>query len=206
MIGIPGTQTLGALGDVPTDTATNLELMAGAADPMSAGVLLAMREVGVGPDDRVVLAGHSQGGMVAMSVAALAAGGYRVAGVLTAGSPNVARQVPADVPVVRLQHRQDVVPQTDGAPTPVGTHASLVEWNLDAEHAVTSGEAHDVDTYVHTAHEVDALVAQNPGSLPDGDRIVEALGGEGTTATTFQFQVTRGEAPLPRRTYLGAAP
>ncbi len=206
VVAIPGTQTMGMLGDVPTDMATNAELMAGAVDPMSVGVLRAMDAVGVGPEDRVVLAGHSQGGMVAMSVAALAAGSYRVAGVLTAGSPNIPRQVPSSVPVVRVQHRQDAVPQTDGAPTPVGTHASVVEWNLDAEHAVTSGEAHDVHTYARTVRELDERLAADPGSLPDGDAIVGALGGEGTTATTFQFQVTRGEVPLRQRTSVTAAP
>ena len=37
---------------------------------MTDAVLEAMGEAGVGPDEPVMLAGHSQGGMVAMSVAA----------------------------------------------------------------------------------------------------------------------------------------
>lgn len=196
VVAVPGTQSLGVLGDVPTDNLTNVELVSGVDDAMTSGVLAGMRAAGIAPDEPVVLVGHSQGGMVATAVAAAAAGAYRVAGVVTAGSPSVPRAVPARVPVVRFEHRQDAVPQLDGEPT--GTGVTVVERTLGGERTVTSGVAHDVHTYVETARALDDELAAHRGAVPDAAAVTAALGREDTSATTLQYRVTRDAAAVPR--------
>lgn len=202
LVAVPGTQSWGFSAAVTTDMGTNLELVGGGADPMTAGVVDAMAAAGIGPDEPVVLAGHSQGGMVAMSVAAAAAGAYRIGGVLAVGSPSVPARLPSGVPVVRLEHDEDVVPQTDGEPTPAGRDVTRITRSVADDHPVLPVEAHAVAGYRETAALVDAQVAAAPGSAPGVTAVTGLLGGDGTTATTFQYRVTRvgaagaGAAPL----------
>ncbi|OJV80884.1 MAG: hypothetical protein BGO37_15245 [Cellulomonas sp. 73-92] len=191
LVAVPGTQSWAFDDDVATDMGTNLQLVGGLADPMTAGVLAAMEAAGVAPDEPVVLAGHSQGGMVALAAAAAAAGTYRVGGVVTAGSPSVPGRTPAGVPVVRIEHDEDVVPQADGEPTVAGGDVTRVTRSLADDHPVLVSQAHAVTGYVETARLVDAQVAAAPGSAPGVSAVTGLLGGEGTTATTFQYRVKR---------------
>ena len=197
VVAIPGTQAWGFSEEVVADMGTNLQLVGGRDDPMTAGVVEAMGAAGIRPDEPVVLAGHSQGGMVAMSVAAAAAGAYRIGGVVTAGSPSVPERLPGGVPVVRLEHDEDVVPQTDGEPTPAGRDVTRVTRSLADDHPVLPTEAHEVTGYLDTARMVDDEVAAVPGSAPGVTAITGLLGGEGTTATTFQYRVTRADGAVP---------
>jgi len=223
LVAVPGTRSMGLAGDVPTDNGTNLRLAAGVMDDMTGGVLTAMQDAGIPPDEPVVLAGHSQGGMVAMSAAAAVAGVYRLGGVVTAGSPNVPSSVPAGVPVVRLEHAEDAIPQLDGLPTRAGSNVTRVTRTLDETGTgVSLAAAHQVDEYRRTAAMVDAGLADRAstlgtagvGAAPGVTALVAALGPEGTTATTMQFQVTRNLAAatvdpatgLPRVPVLRAAP
>ncbi len=191
LVAVPGTQAWGFSAWVATDMGTNLELVGGGADPMTAGVMAAMAAAGIGPDEPVVLAGHSQGGMVAMSVAAVAAGAYRIGGVVTVGAPSVPAQPPTGVPVVRLEHDEDVVPQTDGEPTQAGRDVTRISRSLADDHPVLPVEAHAVAGYRDTAALVDDQVAAVPGSAPGVTAVTGLLGGDGTTAATFQYRVTR---------------
>ncbi len=191
LVAVPGTQSWGFDQDVATDMGTNLELVGGVANPMTAGVLAAMGAAGIAPDEPVVLAGHSQGGMVALAAATAAAGSYRIGGVVTAGSPSVPGHTPAGVPVIRLEHDEDAVPQTDGAPTQAGGDVTRVTRSLADDHPVLPLEAHAVTGYVATAGLVDAAVAAAPGSSPGVAAVTRLLGPEGTTATTVQYRVER---------------
>jgi len=223
LVAVPGTRSMGLAGDVPTDNGTNLRLAAGVMDDMTGGVLTAMQAAGIPPDELVVLAGHSQGGMVAMSAAAAVAGVYRLGGVVTAGSPNVPSSVPAGVPLVRLEHAEDAIPQLDGLPTRVGGNVTRITRTLDETGTgVSLAAAHQVDEYRRTAAMVDAGLADpasalgtaGAGAAPGVTALVAALGPEGTTATTMQFQVTRDLATatvdpttgLPRVPVLRAEP
>ncbi len=85
---LPGTDDLTTTpfdqdGDV-RDLATNLRLIGGHDTTYAAGIVQAMTEAGIGPDDPVLLVGHSQGGMEA---AALLSHGspFHVTHVVTAG-------------------------------------------------------------------------------------------------------------------------
>lgn len=197
VVAVPGTQSWWFSDDVATDMGTNVALVGGLDDPMTAGVLAAMSAAGIASDEPVVLAGHSQGGMVAMSAAAVAAGAYRVAGVVTAGSPSVPERLPSGVPLVRLEHDEDVVPQTDGRPTVAGGDVTRITRSLADDRPVLPTEAHEITGYLDTASRVDAGLAAEPGSVPAVAAVTEVLGGEGTTATTFQYRVERASAPQP---------
>lgn len=200
VVAIPGMQT-GAMGwgTNPMDNATNLRLMAGIADDGTALVARAMDQAGVRPGEPVLLAGHSQGGMVAMALAGSAAfrERYRVAAVLTAGSP-VARMAGAPgVPVLHLEHAQDLVPAIDGAPPPALTHRTTATRDLTASTdpadrmaARDPGEAHGIEAYVRTARAVSASGAASVQAWE-----VEAgqiWGGAGAQAVRMQFTGTRG--------------
>jgi hypothetical protein len=191
LVAIPGTQSWAFDQAVATDMGTNLQLVGGLKDPMTAGVLQAMATAGIPPDEPVVIAGHSQGGMVAMAAAAAAAGTYRIGGVVTAGSPSVPERLPTGVPVIRLEHDEDVVPQTDGEPTAAGGDVTRITRALAGDHPVMVTEAHQISGYVETARLTDADVAAAPGSAPGVSAVTALLGGDGTTAATLQYRVER---------------
>jgi PGAP1-like protein len=70
---------------------------------------------GLPPGSRVLLVGHSQGGMVAEALATGdQVGDATIAGVLTAGSPLIATSVSPRVPYLALQNDGDPVPKLRG--------------------------------------------------------------------------------------------
>ncbi len=104
------------------DMGTNLLLVGDAPTAYGAGVLEALAAAGVGPDEPVLLAGHSQGGLQAAQLLGQLSEhdhGYRVTHVVTAGSP-VAHlgPFPAGSHVLSLEQAGDVVPLLDGAANP----------------------------------------------------------------------------------------
>ena len=198
VVSIPGTQDAG-LGDgaVPMDLRTNLELMGARpgviGDAMTGAVLDAMRSVGVRGDEPVVLAGHSQGGMVAVSVASAAAGLYSVRAVVTAGSPDTSVRVPAGVRQLNFRHDGDAVPQSDGTGHIDHPDVTTVV-RLDPPTGTGPAQlmaAHDVSEYVTTAAEAEAVLAADPSFATARAAVADVLGPDGTTALTRQFQATR---------------
>lgn len=75
------------------------------------------------PSSRVLLVGHSQGGMVAEALADGRPTGVTIDGVLTAGAPLIATNVPSSVPYLALENAADPVPRlrslADGPLPPV---------------------------------------------------------------------------------------
>ncbi|MGY4644066.1 hypothetical protein [Cellulomonas sp. URHB0016] len=213
---IPGTETWDLDADVPTDLTTNLRLMAGLPDDMSGAVIEAMRQAGIPPDEPVVLAGHSQGGMVAVKVAALSVGLFDLRAVVTAGSPDLPTTVPSGVPTLHVRHRQDVVPLTDGEPDDASDRVVVLERRLpatDARGEPSLVEAHAVGTYVETVVAARSAAATSPALRAFDDALAEVLGPDGTTAVTLQYQATRDPelvrtdpaTGLPRPATLGPA-
>jgi pimeloyl-ACP methyl ester carboxylesterase len=94
------------------------------------GVLAAMRAAGVRSTDKVMLVGHSEGGMVAVTAArdAVASGAFDITHVVTAGSPVglTAGALPAGVQLLALENSQDVVPHLDGRRNPDRTNVTTV--------------------------------------------------------------------------------
>ncbi|AEE44393.1 hypothetical protein [Cellulomonas fimi] len=197
LVAVPGTQRAGFAEDAPTDNGTNPRLVGGLPDDMSTAVLEAMHLAGIAADEPVMLVGHSQGGMVAMSVASLAAGTYAVAAVATAGSPDpTVRPLPPSVQVVHLRDPADPLHQVDGSPDRVATNVRVVRGSverLDGLPVRTPAEAHGVGRYVRLAEHLDA-VGDDPQVRAYSAAVASVLGPEGTTATTRQFVATRDPA------------
>jgi hypothetical protein len=103
----------------PADFGGDVRLMAGESTAYERGVVDAVRSLPVRPGQPVLLAGHSEGGMVAMAAAGLLVGsGLHVTSVLTAGSPIAGMRPPAGVDVLALENSDDIVPRLDGAANP----------------------------------------------------------------------------------------
>ncbi|MGN7701726.1 PGAP1-like alpha/beta domain-containing protein [Cellulosimicrobium sp. 22601] len=118
VVAIPGTQP-GNLRSVFTMT-SNYDLMdddpaVRAQADSTRAVLEAMRQAGIGPDDDVVLVGHSQGGMIAATVAAATVGTYSVRHVVTAGSPVAGHALPPGVKGTHLETQGEGISDLDGA-------------------------------------------------------------------------------------------
>lgn len=201
VVAVPGTRAAGLTGDVPTDNGTNLDLVAGVPDVMSSAVLDAMRAAGVGADEPVALVGHSQGGMVATSVAAAAGAAYAVRLVVTVGSPDVPAAVPPGVATVTLRHRQDAVSLLDGA---VGERGGPAALSVVRDLPTTGGpahptfvEAHAVPGYVATAAQVDAALVDLPADDPVRRALADVLGEGDVPGVTRQYVVEVGAPPPP---------
>ena len=194
VVEIPGTEDWGLNDDNTMDLTTGGRLLARLADDMTDAVLDAMRLSGVGPDDPVMLAGHSQGGMVAMSVASAVGSAYSVRAVVTAGAPGIPAPAPSGVQVRHYRHAEDIVPDLDGTRDQPGADVTVVTRDLGATGGPTSAsieEAHSVRRYVQTAARADRELAGSPGMRAFDAAAQEVLGPDGTTAVTRQFQVTR---------------
>jgi pimeloyl-ACP methyl ester carboxylesterase len=216
VVTIPGTQ----LGPSSLGTAfsmtSNYDLMEG--DELSGStvggrtadstalVLAALEDAEVGADDEVVLVGHSQGGMVAASVAALTAGSaataasspsgtsarpgppgpvpetggpprYRVTHVVTAGAPVGGMPLPPGVLGTHVENRQEGVSGLDGRGNPATTNQVTVSRDLDL---LTGNETQGIPHGV--GHHVDALTdAQgigHPGLRSHLDALEASLDGK----------------------------
>ena len=121
IVEIPGTHSWQPnTGTDPFDVTSCVHALAGQSTSAGATVVAALREAGVRPDEPVLLAGHSLGGMVAAQLAAdrpLRAS-LRITHVVTAGSPIALSQVPDGVHVLSIEHSDDLVPRLDGARNP----------------------------------------------------------------------------------------
>jgi hypothetical protein len=151
-------------GPDPFDLSSDLHLLGGRPSDATAAVLAAMAAAGIRPGQPVLIAGHSQGGMVAAAIAADPAVRRRftVTHLLTLGSPISRVPVPAGIQVLSIEHAEDPVPGLDGAPDPdrptwVSVRAGPVRAGPELpELPVPSIAAHQATRYLATALRVDA--------------------------------------------------
>ncbi|HEY8719804.1 hypothetical protein [Pengzhenrongella sp.] len=195
VVQIPGTedQSVGQ-GSNPFDNATNLRLEAGLADQSSELVRQALEQAGVPSDEPIVLAGHSQGGMAAIKLAGTAAflAKYKVAGVITAGSPASAAGVSASIPTLQFQNRPDFVWALDGKPSAAGPTHVVVTRDLaqssdpaDRQGARDPLAAHNIKLYQRTAELASA--SGNESVREFEAKMVPLLGGAGTTTVHTEY-------------------
>ncbi|MBC7372890.1 MAG: hypothetical protein H7323_02730, partial [Frankiales bacterium] len=132
VVQIPGTQQWELDSVDGSDAVTNLELMADGDAEILRAVIAAMRASGIGPDEQVLLQGHSQGGIVAAALASLPEfrAEFSVGGVFAGGSPIARFEIPADIPVLALEHEQDPVPRSEGRDNPDLPHLTTVHRDL----------------------------------------------------------------------------
>jgi hypothetical protein len=199
---VPGTQDWSPrAGPNPSDLTSDLLLMAQQATLLAAGVERALesaqREAGrAGLADPVLVAGHSQGGIVAAALAADPAfrQRQRVTHVVASGAPIARMPVPADVSVLALEHRQDAVPRLEGARNADQRGWVTVTRDLRGE-VRTAGAAHAAARYRDTAALVDASASRSLAAWREGSEAFLA-GSRHGPQTVRDFRVERvGPAP-----------
>ena len=156
---IPGTQTWNPIsGSNPMDFTSNMQAMKGpglAASEIGVQLALntALAKAGAGPNAKILLVGHSQGGMIAANISQR---DKRVKGVVTFGAPiaQVASQL--KVPVVALEHSNDIVPKLGLKANPMAENmATVVRETPISNQNDALVEAHDISSYVKTAEMAD---------------------------------------------------
>jgi hypothetical protein len=190
IVDITGTKSWDPLptSDV-TSLTTNGRALVGERTAYEGGVLAALRIAGVRRTDPVMLVGHSEGGMVAVTAArdAVASGAFNVTHVITAGSPIglTAGGVPGTVQVLALENAQDVVPHLDGVANPDRPNVTTAssergDGTIGGDHAVGSA-------YVAVAADVQVCA---DASVRD---FLHSAAGyfQATTVDTHTYQITR---------------
>jgi hypothetical protein len=181
---ISGTADFSAGGGAEAfDLTSDVSGMAGLPAGSVRAVQQAMADAGVTAETPVQFIGYSQGGLVAVSLAA--SGDYDTHGVVTAGSPTAQATLPAGIPVVELEHTDDIVPALGGMRSDID--AVLVEREAFAGRETPDGvavPAHDRDEYRITARLADAARSATLASAIDRlDGF--AAGSDGITSTTY---------------------
>lgn len=203
VVAIPGTRSMAvAGGSNPADNASNVALVGARPEDASALVVEAMRRAGIGPDEPVLLAGHSQGGAVAMAVASdpALAGEFDVAAVVTAGSPIAGFDLPDGVQALHLESLQDAVTGADGAVVPgapnrTTVHVDLAQAPSERLRAAASDplEAHGAATYAEAADHLPLLGDPSVRHVVDGP-VARVLGGDVVDVVTWTWTGRRVRA------------
>ena len=124
LVTIPGTD---GKRDSPFGWPQNVELMSSdSKQRMEADsarmVQEAMKQAGINSDEPVALIGHSQGGIVAATIASDLKDDYDVKHVVTAGSPVANHPIPNKTWVTSVEMDDELVAALDGAPNPNSEH------------------------------------------------------------------------------------
>ena len=190
VVDVPGTKSWspGRTEDV-TSLSTNARALVGSSTTYERGVLDAMTRAGVTSADQVMIVGHSEGGMVAVTAArdAVRSGRFDVTHVVTAGSP-IGRSVgdlPESVRVLALENEGDIVPQLDGVANPARPNVTTVRFDVDTE---TIGGNHGLST----SYEAGAAETDTSGD-PSVQAFTDSAAGflDGSDEDTRVFLITR---------------
>jgi hypothetical protein len=158
VVQIPGTDFGGGKHD-PSDAGPNFSLMQG-NDPLLDRVLDAMDRSDIARGDRVMVTGHSQGGIAAMALASSpeAQRRFNITNVVTAGSPVGRFRPPPSVHVLSIEHHQDPVPRVDLARNPDNPQWTTITRDVGDNESVQAspGGAHHAALYTETAGLIDA--------------------------------------------------
>lgn len=152
---IPGTSSASfGWTNNPMDMKTNLQQLSGRRSNVEMGLGQALAAAGVKPTDSVMLVGHSQGGLVAISAAEHSKTGnfpFSISKVITFGSPvgaNIAEKLPS---VLSVENKFDFVPKLDGKSNP-----NAPNWlTLRGEVAKDPVAAHEMESYLTISGEID---------------------------------------------------
>ena len=180
---IPGTQSWGPrAGTNPFDLTSNLSAISktGLAGSERA-VALAMTQAGISPDSRVLLVGHSQGGMVAANISTRFAG----SSVLTFGTPLGQLTGKLLAPTLSVEHERDPVPKLDSRPNPLATNWVTVRHSLAGVDPIAQ---HEMAGYLGTALSIDDQPADE--GLARIRKQIAGFAGE-TAGQAYFFEVKR---------------
>lgn len=112
----------------------------------------ALSAFGATSEDRLILVGYSQGGMVAADIAQQEP---NVIGVVTMGSPIAREHLPTNIPVISLEHSNDVVPALAGATNPITDNWVTATRHVDLQSGENVLKAHNMSEYVTSANLAD---------------------------------------------------
>ena len=189
-------------GSEPFDLASNLLGVGHRPSDSQRAVLQAMQQAGVGRDEPVLFVGHSQGALNAVRLAEDS--GYRAGGVVQFGGPTEQIALPADVPVLAVEHDQDLVPVLGGvaAGGAAGLNRVVVRRSLpDGGRAPGLNPwfpSHEMANYRETLREAEVSGSPTLGRFQT--QVGGFLAGEDGTATRY-----RADRVLPARRAAGGA-
>jgi pimeloyl-ACP methyl ester carboxylesterase len=190
IVDIPGTRVWNLPGGdngSANDFGTNVDALAGNETVLQKGVEEAMRRAGIGPNDPVLLVGHSQGGMVAARSAAdfVAGHEFNVTHVITAGSPVGRMPVPDGVQMLSLENNGDIVPHLDAAENPAADNRTTV--TFDNQSGTIVGNHAITHNYADAAHQLDSSTAASVRRFRDSANIFIS----GVSVQTHQYTIER---------------
>ncbi|WP_460468535.1 PGAP1-like alpha/beta domain-containing protein [Calidifontibacter terrae] len=173
IVEIPGTQSWSPLsGHNPADLTANLAGTAALPSSLYPAIATALRQsmqrAGVRPgSEPVLLAGHSQGGIVATRMAQDPAfrHEFRVTHVVTAGSPVSGMTVPGSVVTLDLAHRSDLVPRLDRRDAPDSVNRYGITGDPAAPRSADKTDpiaVHGADRYADSAREWASAASTDP--------------------------------------------
>lgn len=180
---IPGTQSWAPRPGVnPFDLTSNLSAISktGFAGSERA-VALAMTQAGIGPDSKVLLVGHSQGGMVAANISTRFTGSK----VLTFGSPLGQLTGKLDAPTLSVEHARDPVPKLDSQPNAPAANWVTVRRELAGLDPVGQ---HEMAGYLSTAMAIDEEPVSEAGLMRLRQEISEFAGNTAGQAYFFELR------------------
>jgi len=146
---IPGTQSNKLAGKNVFNVGSNISSMTStdlAASELA--VRQSLDQLNVTGDDRLLLIGHSQGGIIASNIAI--SGDYSVGGLISVGAPIAHQEL--EIPVISIEHANDVVPALSGETNPIKTNWVTVENTPEAGDII---DAHSMSSYIETAKLMD---------------------------------------------------
>ena len=145
----------------------------------------AMAEAGVAPGDPMMPVGHSGGGIIATRLAVDPQ--LNVVGTVNLGGPVVSAPTSEGVPVLSLEHDEDIVPAVGGSGHPADERLTVSRSVLDEGRAYDSAlPAHDLARYRETA----ALVDESEEERLRAFRELVGFTGGGTGVVT-EWKATR---------------
>ncbi|GAA2510818.1 alpha/beta hydrolase [Pilimelia columellifera] len=195
IVDIPGTKVWNAPGahsPALHDLGTNLHALAGESTTRQHAVAEALRRAGAGPDDPVMLVGHSQGGLVAAQAARdSGAGGFafNVTHVVAVGAPIGHVVAPSHVQVLSLENRHDIVPRLDAAENRDRPNVTTVSFDsqlgsIGANHSTSR-------SYLPAAVALDASPTPSVRAFRDSAVAFMPTEDAGTTTRTHVYALTR---------------
>lgn len=129
----------------------NLEMFASGQSRSLAATETALRAAGVAATTPLVITGHSQGGLIAIALAASPR--YSVDGIVTIGSPVGVVEEIRDTPAIHIAHPEDPVPALGGTVS----EASGTTWLAHSEPRRLGADAHVLKSYRSTVARIDAM-------------------------------------------------
>lgn len=174
IVNIPGTEKWGPMaGDNPMDLTGNAEQAgsggSSASSEATADAIAQLYQLnGIPPRTPLMLGGHSQGGMIATSLAANDAfsSQYNLTNVMTYGSPVDNYDVPSGVNQLNIQHGGDLVPKIDAGGLALGPGgggsegATTITLDSPGSHPLDVGTNHSSGEYQNSVE----TALQDPGS------------------------------------------